>query len=132
MEFLLTLFLAFAQDPRTLGALAIIFIDLLTGVASAVVRGVFQWAHVQDVLVDEVVPFVQGYLAIYLLSYAGVQPFLGRYVGGEAAMWITTALTTVAAGFSYIPILTSISRNYIEIQTGRRKPAPTADTPQGL
>ncbi|KPV55050.1 hypothetical protein SE17_00175 [Kouleothrix aurantiaca] len=132
MEFLFALVLAFFTDPRTLGALLLIAVDLLTGIASAVVRGVFQWAHVQDVLFDEIVPFVEGYLAFYLLSYAGVQPFFAQYLGAEAAQWIAVILTTAAAGFSYLPILTSIGRNYLEIKTGRRKPAPVADTPTGL
>lgn len=132
MEFLLALVLEFFQDPRTLGAILLILLDLLTGVTSAVVRGVFKWQHVADVLFTEIVPFVEAYLAFYLLSYAGIQPFLTTYIGVEAAQWVAVILTTGAAGFSYIPILTSIGRNYVEIKTGARKRAPDPNTPVGL
>jgi hypothetical protein len=118
-EYLLSLIVAFfvSWQVRTLAGL--IVLDLLLGVASALRRGTFDWASLAFFYKSNVVPYIIGYLAFYLVINFLIPPDslgdLGEVVnqGTVTLAWATLVST----------LLKSIGNNAGEMYQGRRHPS---------
>ncbi len=96
---------AWAADSRVLIILALIALDLVLGVASALKRREFAWSALGDFYLTNVIPKLLGYigLSIVIRTVAGIDSLLG-----EGAQW-------VAFGVLAASLVGSIGANFREI-----------------
>lgn len=88
VENLLELVMQFLNDARVWTIMALIVVDLVTGVAAALKSGKFDWQALGDFYTTNVLPFVASYLPVYLIfQFAGA--YIGEYVseGILIALW---------------------------------------------
>lgn len=99
----MTLVLSFVQDERTLILFGLIVVDLVVGIIAALRTGVFDPRSVGQFYRTNVVPYILGYLLVYVISLWGIGALLGSVWGEVAA--------TVGSGPAVINLSTSIIRN---------------------
>jgi len=94
-----------AADSRVLIILALIALDLVLGVASALKRQEFAWHALGDFYLTNVIPKLLGYigLSIVIRAVAGIDSVIG-----EGAQW-------VAFGVLAASLVGSIGANFREI-----------------
>jgi hypothetical protein len=107
--------LQFLTDDRTLLLLALIAVDLVTGVIAALRTGVFQWQRIADFYRTNVLPGLVGYLLVYVLGSLNADrlPEL-RGVIELLTQW-------VGAGLLVAALVASIGSN---IRKGQAVPLP--------
>lgn len=112
-ENVLSLVDQFMRDARLYVLLGMIVLDFIFGVAEALKTGVFQWDKVGQFYTTNVVPYILGYLALYVA--VGMNIGL-KTVVGEGAV-------TAAFGAALAPLLSSFLRHAgaIGFPFGKRK-----------
>ena len=92
MENILATVDTFFRDARLYAILGLILLDVVLAVAQAIQDKRFEWFRLADFYQTMVVPFILGYLALYLLVSVsiGVDQFIG-----QAAVF--SAFATIAA-----------------------------------
>lgn len=105
----MTFLMGFARDERTLTLATLIALDLVLGVIAALRGGVFSFHAVGDFYRSNVVPYVLGYLVVYVVSFLGVAALVGPVWGEIAA--------TVGVGPAVLNLGASIARNLVTIRT---------------
>lgn len=124
---------ALLQKYAIAGGLLIllVIVDLLTGVASALVRGVFHWSKVADTYRKTIVPVVLGWFAVSLLAEGlafGLQAALAPEVAAVAAPLLAALAPGIFYALAFFRLLNSIYTNTQEITAGKPA-APQAPTP---
>lgn len=103
------------RDPRLQTILALIFLDLVLGIAAALRTGEFQWSEVARFYKTTVIPVFLGYAAIL-----AALPFLSASLLGESGTWLTEVASTLfwLAGISSLlsSIIKSIASLGITVQ----------------
>ena len=96
----------FFHDTRLYLVLVLIGLDLVMGIASAIKRGVFQWDFVAQFYQTMVLPYVIGYLALYVafaLVPEGLDGILGQ--GLVSAAFAAIALNLAGSIFRNLQAL---------------------------
>lgn len=94
--------IAFFTSPQVSTILALIVMDLLTGIAAAIHLRQFDWRSLGDFYLSNVLPFILGYLALWIgVTFAAAQ-WLGPYADiiGEATVtlgWLAIIGTLVGS-----------------------------------
>lgn len=109
--------LDFVNDPRTRTLFAFIVVDIVTGIAAAFRTRQFDWTRLADFYWTSVVPFILGYLLIYLLTIFGLGALLGPVLAEIGA--------TIGVGPAVLTLTASIAQNLVAIRTAVPK------TPEG-
>ena len=111
--------IAFASHPAVRIIVALILLDVGTGIASAWRRGVFDWRRVADFYWTMVLPMLFGYGVLCALV-----PFLVPEMLGPWGEWLTSG--ALATGWIAIiaRLLKSIYDNFMEIFRPEGIPAP--------
>lgn len=83
----------FFADARVSTIAGLILLDILLAVAAAVKSGLFDWRKLAAFYQTMVVPYILGYLAIYLAANLISVELLGEMkdVVGEVAIWMAWA-----------------------------------------
>ena len=111
---LFALLIAFLTSWQLKAIVGLILIDLLLGIASALKRKAFDWVKLADFYKSSVLPYVIGYLALYVAIGFIIPPEslgqLGEPVdeGAVTLAWATLTLT----------LLKSILDNFNELYRG--------------
>lgn len=108
---LLGLIAAFFTDPRTIIVFGLILLDVVTGIAAAIKTKTFSADRMADFLATNVMPFVVGYLAFYLLAAGAAAGAVEKAFSPAAAVAVDQVLVTLAGGFSIIALIESIRMN---------------------
>ena len=88
---ILDLVFVFFRDGRVLAILALVLMDLGTGIAAAIKTKKFEWDRVGDFYRTAVVPNMLGYLTFYLAGkVVGGSNVLGpaSFLLSESVLWI--------------------------------------------
>ena len=110
------LLFAFLRDGRTQLLFAMIAVDLVTGVMCALRAGHFQWSKVALFYRTNVVPYVLGWLLVFLFGALGITSLFGQQWGEIVA----------SAGYApaIISLTASITENLAQLRTGTPKEPP--------
>jgi len=104
VDTILELVIAFFTDPRVQAIGALIIMDVLLGVAAALKSREFDFEKVADFYQTNVVPYILGYLALYVGTKLIVDPaaILGEWshIVGEAAISVAWAAIIASLGGS--------------------------------
>lgn len=92
------MFRSFAQDNRTRHILIAIFVDLVTGVIAAMRVNVFDPQRLASFYISNVLPYVFGYMLVWLLIYLGFDTFFSATIQDMlASVGYSIVMTTLAA-----------------------------------
>lgn len=91
------------SDTRLQTLLALIFIDVVLGIAAALATGSFQWEEVGRFYSSTVLPIFMGYAAISLAV-----PFISTSLLGPDGAWLSEGATTLFWGAGIVRLLASI------------------------
>ena len=109
--FLEELIASFFSDPRVKTLAGLIVLDIVFGIAAAIRTGEFKWAEVLAFYTTMIVPYLMGYLGLYISAkYLLVGAWLGEWtdLAGEA-------FRTLAWGVLVYALAKSIVRNGKEL-----------------
>lgn len=104
---------------------ALVLIDLVLGVASALKRGAFHWSAVANFYITNVIPYVLGYVVLYL----AITYIMPSDVGGIDLGPLTPVAITIAWGFVAMTLVSSIRSNFEELYRPPVPPAPVVIAP---
>lgn len=119
MVYFIDLVRQFFMDSRTMYLLALIGIDLVTGIIAALRTRAFAFSKLGDFYYSNILPYVLGYLLIYIISLLGIANVLGDLWGQLVA--------SVGLGPALISLIASVGDNLHRIQVG----APPNEPRQG-
>jgi hypothetical protein len=111
---LLALLLAFFASWQVKTLMGLILLDVLLGVASALRRGVFDFALVANFYRTNVIPFVLGYLAFYIAIGFLIPPDALGGLGDPVSQGTITLAWAVLVG----SLVKSIAFNFRELYSG--------------
>lgn len=110
-DFLLSLITSFFMSWQVRVLSALILIDVVLGIAAALKAGVFEWGRLAEFYKTNVVPYLIGYMALYVAIGYIVPPDSLGGIGdpiNEAAVilaWATltlTLLSSIRKNFAYL------------------------------
>ena len=104
----------FLQDARVYAILALIGLDLVLGIAAAIKKEVFAWRLVGQFYQTMVVPYILGYLALYVAFEVLPGGLLGDLVGD--------GLATVAFGVIVANLVGSVWEHLGELGLKKQPP----------
>ena len=118
---------AFASDTKTRIILAMIFVDLATGVMAALKIGTFDPQRLAGFLGSNVLPYVLGYLMVWSLTAfgvlsmlpAGVSDVLESVAGGAVLTTLSTSILDNIARLTATTVPTSEDIGYASRPTER-------------
>lgn len=105
--------IAFLEAKSTLAIVALIFLDVLTGIVAAVRSGRFDLQRVGTFYRSNVVPYLIGYCGLYVFAGIGLDQYLASSIV-DAVQPITST-----------PALASLAGSILDnVQRARYAPAP--------
>ena len=92
----------FLRSPQVVTIVALIGADVLSGLGAAIKHKEFSWQRLADFYATNLLPFVIGYLAIWLVAEFAVADLLGDYAyiasqGVKWAAWLAIVGTLVGS-----------------------------------
>lgn len=108
---------AFMSDARTRLLMALILADVITGISAAVRTGTFDWIKIADFYRVNVIPYIVGYLGLWLFVIFG----LSDIIPAELA----SVLNSLGAGAASASLGASIASNAMRAKEGMTKPDVT-------
>jgi hypothetical protein len=105
VDFLIAAFFASWQAQTLLG---LIFLDVVLGIACAIRQGAFDWAKVANFYRSMVIPYILGYLALYVAIGFVIPPEAGEDLGG----FVNQAAVTAAWVVLVANLAGSISKSF--------------------
>lgn len=80
----------FLRDPRVGAIVGLIFLDVMLAVAAAIKEKKFDWRRLAEFYQTMVIPYVIGYLAVYLAAGMIPPDWLGPYkdLVGQGVAWM--------------------------------------------
>ena len=104
----------FVNSPQLVTILALIGADLVAGVGAALKTHTFEWRRVADFYGSNVVPYVLGYLAVWLVAKLAVPELLGdsAYIVEDAfvgAAWLAIIAALVGSIVGNLKIIGTVA-----------------------
>ena len=101
---------AFWQSAQVVTILALIGADLLSGVGLALKTRTFDWRRLADFYGSNVIPYILGYLSVWMVARFAVPELLGEsaYLVEEAFVWGAWSAIIASIGGSFLSNLKAI------------------------
>lgn len=120
----------FANDAATQTLIVAIFIDLVTGIMAAVRTKTYDWGRIGEFYYTNVLPYVIGFAALYILTGLGLTAYLPAAIVGNVQSFTGTP-AVIALGASIRNNVDRMQRVPMPPHEGDPSDNNSGDAPRG-